>query len=366
MTEKTQRLMSLDTLRGFDMLWIIGGERVIHAWAKTTDNTAVHSLSSQFHHPVWNGFSFYDLIFPLFIFMAGMSMPYAITSKLEKGEDKKVIVKRLLKRLLLLILFGAIYNGLLGFQENQRFASVLARIAISTFIAGLIVTYFDIKRQASVLIGILLGYWLALELFSAPGFATGELSIFGNFCSYVDSILLPGRLHKGIHDPEGLLTNVSATATALFGVLSGHYIRSSKSEASKFKTLICSGIGLLLLGWIWNIVLPVNKNLWTSSFVLVTAGWSNILFATFYLIIDVKKYQKWSMPFQWIGVNSILIYMLAGGGIIDFEKISQYFFLGFSKWLIPTYSSILIPFMAIIIELLLLRYLYNNKTFLKV
>lgn len=358
--------MSLDTLRGFDMLWIIGGERVIHAWAKTTDNSVVHSISEQFHHVPWDGFRFYDLIFPLFIFMAGMSMPYAITSKVEKGEDKNILLHRLVKRLFLLLLLGAIYNGFLQFQENQRYASVLARIGISTFIAGLVVLYFNVHRQLYILLGILFGYWAAISFYSAPGFSGGELSIFGNFASFIDSNFLPGRLHKGIHDPEGFLSNIPAAATALLGVMSGHIIRSKKDEMTKFKTVLGLGVGLLALGWIWDLALPVNKNIWTSSFVLVTAGWSNILFAVFYLIIDVKQYQKWSLPFQWIGVNSILIYMLAGGKIVDFNAISQYFFLGTADWFSKDYSLVIISFMTIAIELLFLRYLYKKKTFLKV
>lgn len=366
MNEKPKRLMSLDALRGFDMLWIIGGERVIHAWAKSSENPVAHSLAEQFRHVAWDGFRFYDLIFPLFIFMAGMSMPYAITSKVEKGEDKSLLLQRLVKRLFLLLLLGAIYNGVLQFQENQRYASVLARIGISTFIAGIVVLYFNTHRQLYILIGILLGYWTALYFFTAPGFAFGELSIFGNVASFMDSNYLPGRLHKGIHDPEGLLSNIPAAATALLGVMSGHIIRSQKSEMLKFKIVLGLGAGLLMIGWIWNLVLPVNKNIWTSSFVLVTAGWSNILFAAFYLIIDIKQVQKWALPFQWIGVNSILIYMLAGGGIVNFNSISEYFFLGTANWISQTYSLIIISFMAIFIELLILRYLFKKKTFLKV
>ena len=366
MNEKPKRLLSLDTLRGFDMLWIIGGERVIHAWAKTSESSVAQSLANQFRHVPWDGFRFYDLIFPLFIFMAGMSMPYAISSKVEKGANKNDILNRLIKRLILLLVLGAVYNGFLQFQENQRYASVLARIGISTFIAGLIVLYFDIHKQLLILIGIILGYWLALILFAAPGFSGGELSIFGNFSSFVDSNLLPGRLHKGIHDPEGILSNIPAAATALLGVMSGHIIRSQKEEMSKFKIILGMGCVLLALGWAWNFMLPVNKNIWTSSFVLVTAGWSNILFAFFYLIIDVKQYQKWSLPFQWIGVNSILIYMLASGKIVDFNAISEYFFMGIANWLTSDYSVIIVALMTIVIELLLLHYLYKKKTFLKV
>lgn len=366
MNEKPNRLMSLDALRGFDMLWIIGGERVIHAWSKTTDLSLAHSLSEQFHHVAWNGFRFYDLIFPLFIFMAGMSMPFAITSKVEKGEDKNILLKRLIKRLLLLLFFGAVYNGLLQFQENQRYASVLARIGISTFIAGIIVLYFEPRRQFFILIGILLGYGGAMNLFSAPGFISGELSIYGNFASYIDSHFLPGRLHKGIHDPEGLLSNIPAAATALMGVMSGHLIRSQKEDIKKLQIISGLGIGLLLLGWIWNLTFPVNKNIWSSSFVLVTAGWSNLIFALFYFIIDIQQYQKWSRPLQWIGVNSILIYMLASGSIIDFEAISKFFFQGAADWITKDYSIIIVAVMTIVIELILLRYLYHKKTFLKV
>jgi predicted acyltransferase len=366
MTEKPQRLLSLDALRGFDMIWIIGGERVIHAWAKTSDNSVAHSLAEQFRHVAWNGFRFYDLIFPLFIFMAGVSMPFALSSKIEKGEAKNSLAPRLIKRLILLLTFGCIYNGFLAFEGNQRYASVLARIGISTFIAGMVVVYFDLQRQVAILLGLLLGYWIALKSFAAPGFSSGDLSLYGNINSYLDCHFLPGRLHKGIHDPEGFLSNVPAAATALMGVMSGHLIRSKKDAMQKFKYLLGAGLILLALGWIWHLAFPVNKNLWSSSFVLVTAGWSNILFATFYFIIDIRQYQKWDSPFQWIGVNSILIYMLAGGHIVDFYGISEYFFHGGATWLTKTNAPMIVAAMTIVIELALLRYLYNKKTFLKV
>jgi predicted acyltransferase len=366
MTEKPKRLMSLDALRGFDMLWIIGGERVIHLLAAKSDSGVLHSLSEQFRHAAWNGFRFYDLIFPLFIFMAGMSMPYAITSKLEKGVEKSVIVPRLVKRLALLLLFGAVYNGLLNFEDGQRYASVLARIGISTFLGALVVLYCDKYRQIAVLLGLLAGYWIALKVFAAPGFAAGDLSMAGNFSSWVDCHLVPGRLHRGIHDPEGLLSNIPATATALAGVMCGHLIRSSRTENSKFKIILGSGVALLTLGWLWNFILPVNKNIWTSSFVLVTAGWSCITFSIFYFVIDIKGFQKWAVPMQWIGVNSILIYMLASGKIVDFNAVSNYFFRGFSEWLTSDYSTVIVAIMTIVIELALLSYLYRKKTFLKV
>lgn len=358
--------MSLDALRGFDMVWIIGGERVIHAWSKASDNQILHGLSEQFRHVPWDGFRFYDLIFPLFIFMAGVSMPFAITSKVEKGVDKNTMAPRLVKRLAMLIILGLIYNGILQFNENSRFASVLARIGISTFIAGMIVLYFDVQKQAAILGGILIGYWIALKSFAAPGFIAGDLSFYGNINSFLDCHFLPGRLHKGIHDPEGLLSNIPAAVTALMGVMSGHLIRSKKEEMYKFKVLLSAGLLLLALGWLWNLIFPVNKNMWTSSFVLVTAGWSNIFFAAFYLVIDIWQFQKWSIPFQWIGVNSILIYMLAGGKIVNFESISAYFFNGMANWLTQSHSQVIIAFMAIIIELALLNYLYRKKTFLKV
>ena len=174
--------------------------------------------------------------------MAGVSMPFAITSKIEKGIEKKSILPRLVKRLILLLILGAVYNGFLQFEDGQRYASVLARIGISTFIAALIVLYFNLHRQIAVLGGLLLGYWLALKCFAAPGFLAGNLSMAGNFASFADCHLVPGRLHRGIHDPEGLLSNIPAAATALMGVMSGHLIRSKIPSISKFKYLFSLNI----------------------------------------------------------------------------------------------------------------------------
>ena len=242
--------MSLDALRGFDMLWIIGGERVIHAWSKASDNQILHGLSEQFRHVSWDGFRFYDLIFPLFIFMAEVSMPFAITSKVEKGIDKNTLAPRLVKRLAMLIILGLIYNGILQFNKNSRFASVLARIGISTFIAGMIVLYFDVQKQAAILGGILIGYWIALKSFAAPGFIAGDLSFYGNINSFLDCHFLPGRLHKGINDPEGLLSNIPPAATALMGVMSGHLIRSKEKKCTNSKfSLVQAYYYSLLVGF---------------------------------------------------------------------------------------------------------------------
>ncbi|MDP4226561.1 MAG: heparan-alpha-glucosaminide N-acetyltransferase domain-containing protein, partial [Bacteroidota bacterium] len=219
------RLLSLDALRGFDMMWIISGEIIVHALAKATHAPFCIWMSNQLHHTVWNGFTFYDMIFPLFILIAGISMPFSYGKKLKDktGEDYKVakrnLYKSLIKRTLILILCGMVVNGALqlkGYQDT-RFASVLGRIAISCFFAALIFLNCKLRNQIIWFSGLLLGYWAIMMLIPVPGYGAGVLTPEGNLASYLDRMFLPGKLHRVVYDPEGLLSNIPAIGTAMLG-----------------------------------------------------------------------------------------------------------------------------------------------------
>ena len=289
----SERLASLDALRGFDMFWIVGGEGIFHALAKLTGWSAIVWISMQLEHTEWHGFTFYDMIFPLFLFIAGVSMPYSMTKRIERGDSWKQIYWHVTRRMLLLVFFGMIYNGLLRFNwEHMRYASVLGRIGLGWFFAALI--FLNTKRRGQYIwfAGILIAYWLIMRFVPVPGYGAGDYSMEGSLAGYIDRHLLPGRLYKTIHDPEGILSTIPAVATALMGVLTGHFLRSNKTGMTKLKKgLVIGAAGLicLLLGYLWGLFFPINKNLWTSSFVLFAGGWSLLLLSVFYLIIDVWK-----------------------------------------------------------------------------
>lgn len=368
-SEKPTRLMSLDVLRGLDMFWIIGGSLLIFKLAECTDWDIFHWLASQMRHPQWHGFTFFDLIFPLFIFLAGVSLPFSIQSKRRKGFSNTKISWQIIKRTLLLILLGILFNGPVRFELDQiRIASVLSRIGIATGVAGLLYVWCKPKALWFIGISLLISYGLLLSFGSAPGYETGDLTMQGNIVSYLDRYLTPGKLlYPNVHDPEGLMTNWPATVNALFGILAGIWLSNPDfGHKRRFLQMLGSGLVLLTLGLIWQFQLPLNKNLWTSSFVLVTSGLSFGLMAIFYGLIDWAGWQKWAFPFQLIGINSILIYMTAAGEHFNFQQLNHYLFGGLSRLLPEGFHGLFLATTLILLELALLWYCQRKKIFLKV
>lgn len=394
-----ERLLSLDALRGFDMFWIISGEGIFHGiaaviqqkhglqqspvdWqiATTNELTVVErffvGVSNQLHHTVWNGFTFYDLIFPLFIFIAGVSMPYSFnryfteSDQAKQRSTKRAIYVSLAKRTAILLFLGMVVNGLLEWKEyeNTRFASVLGRIALSCFFAAIIYLNASFRKQLFWFAALLLGYWALMVLVPVPGFGAGVLTPEGNLEAWVDRLALPGKLHRRVYDPEGLLSTVPAIGSALLGIFTGQFIRYHRAGLTPTKkalALFVAGAVLLLAGWLWGQVFPINKNMWTSSFVLYAGGWSVWLFALFYAVIDVGGYQRWSSPLGWIGKNSILIYLLAHG-VLNFLSTSEFVFGGLVKQVPAVWHPALLWTGVALIQLALLFFFNRKKWFLKV
>jgi predicted acyltransferase len=380
------------------MFWIVSGEGIFHGLAngvmakhaltRNPENWQISvngelnfferiavAISNQLHHSPWNGFTFYDLIFPLFIFIAGVSMPYSFNNQMEKAGPnvsiaKKKIYRSLIKRTIVLILLGMVVNGALQFPgyEHTRFASVLGRIAISCFLGALIFLNFNLRGQIVWFTGLMLAYWAAMMLVPVPGFGAGILTPEGNLAAYTDRLFLPGKLHRTVYDPEGLLSNIPAAGSALLGIFAGQFLRmNSPAWSMKKKALTIGAAGLLLLalGWIWGIIFPVNKNMWTSSFVLVAGGWSALLLSLFYSITDIFQFKKWSMPFVWLGMNSILIYVAAHGAI-NFESTSRFVFGGLINKIPVLWQEAFLWMGIALIQFAGLYFLFKKKIFLKV
>src|SRR5260221_2980715 len=312
-TKTSERLFSLDALRGFDMFWIMGAEEIFHALFKVTGSPFWGTISNELTHPDWNGFHFYDLILQLVLFIAGVATPYSVGCELEKGKTRQQMLLSVIKRGLILVLLGIIYNNGLQLKpfSEIRFASVLGRIGLAYMFANIIYLYSKERMQIIWFCTLLIGYWLLLKFTSAPGFPRGDLTMEGNFASYIDRSILPGRLYLGIHDPEGLMSTIPAIATGLLGILTGTFLKNNKAVNGTKKCLYMFVTGIIFLGiaQLWNLDFPINKNLWTSSFVMNVGGYSLILLSIFYYIIDVKGYKKWSFLFRVIGMNSVLIYI---------------------------------------------------------
>lgn len=373
------RLVSLDALRGFVMFWIMSGEHIIHALAKAAPVPVFVWMSSQLHHTEWEGITFYDMIFPIFLFVAGVSMPYSFDKKMNAAgvstpmelpsKEKKKIYLSMLKRTCILIFLGFVVNGLLRFDgyNQTRFASVLGRIGLAWFFAGIIYLNFDLKKQIFWFTGILIGYYLAMKLIPVPGFGAGVLSKEGSLEGYIDRLFLPGRLHSKVYDPEGLFSTIPAVATALLGMFLGTFLKASGTFSTNKKLLILltSAIVLIGIGLLWNYDFPINKHLWSSSFVCFVGGCSILFFTFFYLIIDVLGFHKWAFPLILIGSNSILIYM-ASEGLVNFGHTADFVFGGLIKFSPLVWQPVFITLSVTLIQLVLLYFLYKKKWFLKV
>jgi predicted acyltransferase len=362
------RLYSLDALRGFDMFWIIGAEEIFHSLAILTGYPLWVGMAEQLTHPAWNGFHFYDLIFPLFLFLAGVATPYSVGRDLENGKTRKELLFRVIRRGLLLVLLGIVYNNGLKFRasiDDYRLCSVLARIGLAYMFANIIYLYSKQTVQAIWFVVLLVAYWLVLKFNSAPGFAPGDLSMEGNFASYIDRSILPGRLYLKIHDPEGLMSLIPSISTALLGIMTGSLLKNSpKTKKEKVVYMALAGIISISIALIWNLDFPINKNLWTSSFVMLVGGLSLILLSLFYYIIDVLGYKKWAFFFKVIGMNSILIYV--SGRVIDWEYANN----GLFTWLFQLsgepYDAVVKAIFYVLVQWGFLYFLYKKNVFLRI
>lgn len=363
----TNRLLSIDALRGFDMFWIVGGDQLARSLATWWGKPA---LADQFHHVEWEGFRFYDLIFPLFVFLVGVVLPFSL-DKL-RAQGARAAYWRVARRAVLLFALGLLCNGILQFEwSDLRIAGVLQRIAICYAVAALIALNTGTRGQVIALVALLLGYWALLATVAPPGGHAGDYTKVGNLAGWVDRHYLPGKIKRayyGYGDNEGLLSTIPAVGTALLGLLAGRWLRTERGPWSKAGGLFVAGIASLAIGIGWSHSFPIVKNLWTSSFVLVAGGWSLLLLGLFYVIIDVIGLKRWAFFFVVIGVNAITIYVVPR--FVDFESMAQFFFGGTYRYLErvggPDLRSAAAVAGALALGWLFLLYLYRNRIFLRV
>lgn len=365
---KSQRLQSLDALRGFDMFFLMGGDAILVALAVLFPTPFFQTIAEQTEHVAWHGIAFEDMIFPVFLFIAGISYPFSLAKQKEKGMNTADIYKKIIRRGLTLVLLGCIYNGLLNMDfENQRYASVLGRIGLGWMFAALIFINTKTKTRIGIVSAIFIGYWLLLAFCPAPDGNGDPFSMEGSLVGYIDRLFLPGKLYKGIHDPEGLLGIIPAIGTASLGMLTGELVKLRKeglSEIHKVYTLLACGAGLIIIGILWNFIFPINKNLWTSSFACLVGGIAMILFAIFYYIIDIKGYRRWTLFFRVIGMNSITIYLAQH--FINFTFTNKLIFGGLASLFPETAQPLILAFGYTALTWGFLYFLYKQKIFLKV
>ncbi len=388
-----KRVMALDALRGFDMFWIVGGEELVHALYKALPFGVFALLHTQMEHKAWQGVAFYDLIFPLFVFIVGVSLVFSLSKALEQG-GRAAAVKRIILRSLVLYIFGLlVYGGISKGFDQVRWLGVLQRIAISYLVAALIFCTFKLRGMIVICASLLLGYWALTALLPIRGFnlQKGHLESIGltpqspetraqflattnmvrgryddglNLPQQIDFLYLPGYKWDGAYDPEGLLSSFPAIGTCLLGVFAGLLLRSGRvPPQKKVAYLLAAGAAGLLVGFTWGTQFPVIKKIWTSSYVLVAAGYACIFLAAFYQIIEIWQWRKWCIPFVWIGMNPITIYL--GVQFIEFDKLAKTLVGGPVERAAGQWGSFVLALTFVVLMFALMRFLYNRKIFLR-
>jgi predicted acyltransferase len=271
-------------------------------------------------HAYWTGITLADLVFPWFIFIMGVAMPFAFARRHGRGDHIRHLYRRILRRVALLIVLGLVLNALSAWPAISplRFPGVLQRIALSYLIAAFVVQHLDVGGWVVAAIALLLGHWALLVLVPFGGFPAGTLTPEHNVAAYVDTLVF-GRHMLAPTDPEGLLGTLSAAATAVLGALTGQLVRRAATDRARLIEFVFAGFGAIAVGWMWSRVLPVSKPLWTGSYVSIVTGLAMLVLALLYAIVDVGGHRSWARPFVWLGVNPLAIYFCSQvtGSLLD-------------------------------------------------
>ena len=364
------RLLSLDTFRGFDMMFIMGFAALVKAICLLFPGGEGSWLFQQMTHCAWDGLRQHDTIFPTFLFIAGISYPFSYASQLARGATKGQVYAKIFRRALILVLLGLVYNGLFELKfPTLRFPSVLARIGLAWMVAAILQINFKPRTRAVIAVVLLVGYWLLLKYIPAPDAPGADpFSREGNLVGYIDRMLMPNHLYqKGLFDPEGLLSLMPAVVTAMLGMFTGEFVRLSEDKVSgsrKTVYMLLAALVMLGIGLLWSRVFPINKALWSSTFVLVVGAYSLGLFAIFYYLIDVKGWKKWTKFFEVIGLNSIAIYMAQR--ILPFGSVNKFFLGGLANLCPEPVGKLILAIGYFALCWLFLWFLYRKKIFLKV
>lgn len=365
-----QRLLSLDALRGFDMLFIMGFAGLVTALCKLWPGDASAWIAAQMSHAQWDGFFHHDTIFPLFLFIAGISFPFSLAKQRAAGHGERSIYLKVIRRGLTLVVLGLVYNGLFKLDPaTLRLPSVLGRIGLAWMFAALLFINFRISTRIAIAVAILVGYSLVLQFAAAPDAGgAGPLTLEGNIVGYIDRIVMPSHLLGGRgFDPEGLLSTLPAIVTAMLGMFTGEFVRRTGDETSggrKAAYMAAGAVVLLVLALGWDTFQPINKKLWTPAFVCAAGAYSLGMFALFYYIIDVLKWRRWTYFFKVIGVNSITIYMIQR--MVRVSYTSEFLFGGLASKFPPEAAAVVLSAGYIAVCWLLLWFLDRQKIYLKV
>ncbi len=383
--------MSLDALRGFDMFWIAGGEEVIRGLYKAQPNALFKVLDGQMHHKAWGGVACYDLIFPLFAFIIGVSLVFSVRRMLEQDGLARTLRRIFTRSLTLYILGLLVYGGVSKGWDHVRWLGVLQRLALCYFFASLLFCFFRLRGLVVTCVALMLVYWAlasfvpirdfnlerghlqALQLAPASpetrerflattNYVRGRFEDGLNLPQQIDFLYLPGRKWDGAYDPEGILSTMPAVATCLLGVFAGLWLKNGAlSDQKKVLWLLAAGLAGLAAGFLWGLQFPVIKKIWTSSYVLVAGGYACLLLGAFYQAIEIWQWRKWCVPFVWIGMNPITVYLAFN--LLSIGDLAGRVAGGPVKTALGTWGDLVLALVAVAIMFAMVRFLYQRKIF---
>ncbi len=384
MSDQPQRLVSLDVFRG---LTVVGMVLVNNpgSWAH---------IYWPLEHAEWNGWTPTDLIFPFFLFIVGVAIPLGLGKRVERGDKFKALFLKILYRSVVIFLLGELLAGFPYFHFSTiRIPGVLQRIAVCYLFASIIFIKTRPRTQAIIALALLVVYFILMKHVHWNGYYVGDLSKEGSLASIIDRKVFGPHIWKQgiVYDPEGLLSTMGAVATTLFGILTGHLIRSKdRTPIEKVAHMFIAGVCCVSVGWAWNAWFPINKSLWTSSYVFFTAGLALQFLALCYWLIDIKGYKWWTKPFVIFGVNAIVLFVGTGlmarllgmtsGFMGRFETLihltkddgspmalqSWIYNHAYASWLSPNNASLAFAICFILLWLFLLWLLYRRNIIIKI
>jgi predicted acyltransferase len=360
--ETSARLVSLDVFRGATIAAMI-----------LVNNPGNGASYWPLRHATWNGWTPTDLIFPFFLFIVGVSLVLSFRSRLRRGDSTRSLVWHTLKRSLTIFALGLLLNGPPSFHlANWRISGVLQRIALAYFAAAMITLCCRTYARALWIAALLVGYWLLMRYVPVPGYGMPARDISfldpnANLAAYLDRKLMMGHLWEGTRDPEGLLSTLPAIATTLCGVLTGEWLGSNRSPTQKMASMLAAGATGLIAGEVWSIWFPINKNLWTSSYVLFTAGCALLCLAICYWITDIHQHRGWwTKPFVIFGTNAIAAYVLSELVGVPLRWQDYIFQHCFARAFSPAMASLLYSLTIVGLCFLPIWWMYRSRIFLKV
>ncbi|MCJ7626795.1 MAG: DUF5009 domain-containing protein [Longimicrobiales bacterium] len=361
------RLLSLDAFRGLT----IAGMILVNnpgSWGH---------VYAPLQHAEWHGWTPTDLIFPFFLFIVGVAIPFSFGQRLARGDSRQGLLRHVIRRSIILFLLGLFLAAYPRFDlGNLRIMGVLQRIGLVYLLAASVFLFVGRRGRIWIVAGLLFGYWALLTLVPVPGFGPGDLSPDGNLGAYLDRLILGDRLWRGTWDPEGLLSTLPAVATTLLGIFTGEWLRSERTPGAKVRGLLAGGVAGIGMGLLWGLSFPINKPLWTSSYVLFTAGAGLVLLAFFYWVMEVRTLQAWARPFVVYGMNAIAVFVASGlvakqmgltrVGLNEVPLKAWIYDELFVPWAGPMNGSLLFAMSYVLFWLAIMWVLFLRRIFIKI